>query len=131
MLSDILPTGFECGVLNGKVEPGSTVAIVGVGPIGLAALLTAQFYSPAEIIAIDLDDNRLAIAKRFGATTTINNSDGKAVDAVMKLTGKRGVDTAIEAVGIPATFELCEKAGHGGRYHRQYRCPWKESRSPP
>ena len=108
MLSDILPTGFECGVLNGKVEPGSTVAIVGVGPIGLAALLTAQFYSPAEIIAIDLDDNRLAMAKRFGATTTINNSDGKAVEAVMKMTGKRGVDTAIEAVGIPATFELCE-----------------------
>jgi alcohol dehydrogenase len=109
MLSDILPTGFECGVLNGKVEPGSTIAIVGVGPIGLAALLTAQFYSPAAIIAIDLDDNRLAMAKRFGATTTINNSDGKAVDAVMKLTGKRGVDTAIEAVGVPATFELCEK----------------------
>ena len=109
MLSDILPTGFECGVLNGKVEPGSTVAIVGVGPIGLAALLTAQFYSPAEIIAIDLDDNRLAMAKRFGATTTINSSDGKAVEAVMKMTGKRGVDTAIEAVGIPATFELCEK----------------------
>ena len=108
MLSDILPTGFECGVLNGKVVPGSTVAIVGVGPIGLAALLTAQFYSPAEIIAIDLDDNRLAIAKRFGATTVINNSDGHAVEAVMKLTGKRGVDTAIEAVGIPASFELCE-----------------------
>jgi len=109
MLSDILPTGFECGVLNGKVAPGSTVAIVGVGPIGLAALLTAQFYSPAEIIAIDLDDNRLAMAKRFGATTIINSSDGKAVEAVMKITGKRGVDTAIEAVGIPATFELCEK----------------------
>jgi alcohol dehydrogenase len=109
MLSDILPTGFECGVLNGKVEPGSTVAIVGVGPIGLAALLTAQFYSPAEIIAIDLDNNRLEMAKRFGATTIINSSDGKAVEAVMKMTGKRGVDTAIEAVGIPATFELCEK----------------------
>jgi alcohol dehydrogenase len=109
MLSDILPTGFECGVLNGKVAPGSTIAIVGVGPIGLAALLTAQFYSPAEIIAIDLDDNRLAIAKRFGATTIINSNGGKAVEAVMKMTGKRGVDTAIEAVGIPATFELCEK----------------------
>jgi alcohol dehydrogenase len=109
MLSDILPTGFECGVLNGKVQPGQTVAIVGSGPIGLAALLTAQFYSPAEIIMIDLDDNRLAVAKRFGATATVNSSDGKAVEAVMKLTGKRGVDTAIEAVGIPATFELCEK----------------------
>ena len=109
MLSDILPTSFECGVLNGKVEPGSTVAIVGSGPIGLAALLTAQFYSPAQIIMIDLDDNRLEVAKRFGATSTINSSDGKAAEAVMAMTGKRGVDTAIEAVGIPATFELCEK----------------------
>ena len=109
MLSDILPTGFECGVLNGKVQPGSTVAIVGAGPIGLAALLTAQFYSPAEIIMIDLDDNRLEVAKRFGATAAINSADGKAVEAVMKMTGERGVDTAIEAVGIPATFELCEK----------------------
>ena len=109
MLSDILPTGFECGVLNGKVAPGSSVAIVGAGPIGLAALLTAQFYSPAEIIMIDLDDNRLAVAKRFGATTTINSADGRALETVMKITGKRGVDTAIEAVGIPVTFELCEK----------------------
>ncbi|MEN6541810.1 zinc-dependent alcohol dehydrogenase family protein [Parvibaculum sp.] len=108
MLSDILPTGFECGVLNGKVEPGSTVAIVGTGPIGLAALLTAQFYSPSEIIMIDLDDNRLAVAKTFGATQTINSSDGKAAAAVKALTGGRGVDTAIEAVGIPATFLLCE-----------------------
>jgi len=109
MLSDILPTGFECGVLNGKVQPGSVVAIVGSGPIGLAALLTAQFFSPAEIIMIDLDDNRLEVAKRFGATTGINSADGKAVETVMKMTDKRGVDTAIEAVGIPATFELCEK----------------------
>jgi alcohol dehydrogenase len=109
MLSDILPTGFECGVLNGKVQPGSAVAIVGAGPIGLAALLTAQFYSPAEIIMIDLDDNRLDVAKRFGATAIINNADGKAVESIMQMTGARGVDTAIEAVGIPATFELCEK----------------------
>ncbi|MGY4304135.1 alcohol dehydrogenase [Bradyrhizobium sp. USDA 4369] len=108
MLSDILPTGFECGVLNGKVEPGSTVAIVGAGPIGLAALLTAQFYSPAEIIMIDLDDNRLEVAARFGATSTINNTDGKAVEKVMALTHDRGVDTAIEAVGVPATFVTCE-----------------------
>jgi alcohol dehydrogenase len=107
MLSDILPTGFECGVLNGKVAPGSTVAIVGSGPIGLAALLTAQLYSPAEIIMIDLDDNRLEVARKFGATQTINSADGKAADTVMAMTGKRGVDTAIEAVGIPATFELC------------------------
>ncbi|MFM0122275.1 zinc-dependent alcohol dehydrogenase family protein [Paraburkholderia sp. RL18-101-BIB-B] len=109
MLSDILPTGFECGVLNGKVEPGSTVAIVGSGPIGLAALLTARFYSPAEIIMVDLDDNRLETAKRFGATVVINSADGNAVNAIMKLTSGRGVDTAIEAVGIPATFELCEE----------------------
>jgi alcohol dehydrogenase len=109
MLSDILPTGFECGVLNGKIQPGSTVAIVGSGPVGLAALLTAQFFSPAEIIMIDLDDNRLEMAKRFGATSSVNSSDGKTVETVMKMTGNRGVDTAIEAVGIPATFELCEK----------------------
>jgi alcohol dehydrogenase len=109
MLSDILPTAFECGVLNGQVEPGSSVAIVGAGPIGLAALLTAQFYSPARIIMIDLDDNRLAVAKKFGATATINSADGKAAETVMKLTEGRGVDTAIEAVGIPATFELCER----------------------
>ena len=109
MLSDILPTGFECGVLNGKVTPGSTVAIVGAGPVGLAALLTAQFYSPGKIIMIDLDDNRLKTALQFGATDTINSADGKAVAALMALTDNAGVDTAIEAVGIPATFELCEK----------------------
>lgn len=109
MLSDILPTGFECGVLNGKVAPGSTVAIVGAGPIGLATLLTAQFYAPAEIIMIDLDDNRLEVAKQFGATTTINSADGTAAETIMKMTGRRGVDTAIEAVGIPATFELCQR----------------------
>ena len=116
MLSDILPTGFECGVLNGQVQPGSTVAIIGAGPIGLAALLTAQFYSPAEIIMIDLDDNRLKIARSFGATQVINSGDGKTVEAVMKLTNNRGVDTAIEAVGLPTTFELCEKlVAAGGR----------------
>jgi len=108
MLSDILPTGFECGVLNGKVQPGATVAIVGSGPIGLAALLTAQFYSPAQIIMIDPDDNRLATATIFGATHVINNSKLDAVAAVKQLTGNKGVDTVIEAVGIPATFELCQ-----------------------
>jgi len=108
MLSDILPTGFECGVLNGQVKPGDTVAIVGAGPVGLAALLTAQFYSPAEIIMIDMDDNRLDVAKKFGATKTINSKVGKTKDKVMEYTGKKGVDVAIEAVGIPATFELCE-----------------------
>ena len=109
MLSDILPTALECGVLNGRVQPGSSVAIVGAGPIGLAALLTAQFCSPAEIIVIDLNDDRLAAAKRFGATATVNSGDGKAAEAVMQLTEQRGVDTAIEAVGVPATFELCQQ----------------------
>lgn len=108
MLSDILPTGFECGVLNGKVEPGNQVAIVGAGPIGLAALLTAQFYSPARIIMIDLDANRLETARRFGATDTIDSGAQDAVAAVKALTDGRGVDTAIEAVGVPATFELCQ-----------------------
>lgn len=108
MLSDILPTGFECGVLNGKVAPGSSVAIVGAGPIGLAALLTAQFYAPAAIIMVDLDDNRLDVARRFGATHTINSADGKAADKVKALTEGRGVDTAIEAVGVPATFLICQ-----------------------
>ncbi len=108
MLSDILPTGFECGVLNGQVKPGDTVAIVGSGPIGLAALLTAQFYSPAEIIMIDLDDNRLAVSRTFGATQTINSAKENAVERVKALTGRKGVDVAIEAVGIPATFLLCQ-----------------------
>ena len=108
LLSDILPTGFECGVLNGKVQPGNTVAIVGSGPIGLAALLTAQFYSPAQIIMIDVDQNRLNIAKKFGATSVVNSANGKAAETVKALTGGIGVDTAIEAVGIPATFELCQ-----------------------
>ena len=103
MLSDILPTGFECGVLNGKVQPGSTVAIVGSGPIGLAALLTAQFYSPAQIIMVDLDSNRLDVAKRFGATAIINSSDGKAVETIMRMTDGRGVDTAIEAYRLPVS----------------------------
>ncbi len=109
MLSDILPTGFECGVLNGKVSPGDTIAIVGSGPIGMAALLTSQFYSPANIIMIDQDDNRLAVSKTFGATHTINSAKEDAVEKIMSLTNGKGVDTAIEAVGATATFELCEE----------------------
>ena len=108
MLSDILPTAFECGVLNGQVKPGDTVAIVGAGPIGLAVLITAQFYTPAEIIMIDIDDNRLHVAKTFGATQTINSNNENAAEKIMNLTAKKGVDVAIEAVGVPATFELCE-----------------------
>lgn len=109
MLSDILPTGFEVGVLNGKVKPGDTVAIVGGGPVGLAALMTAQLYSPAELIMIDIDDNRLEEARRLGATKVINSGDGKAIEKVKALTGGVGVDVAIEAVGIPATFDVCQE----------------------
>ncbi len=116
MLSDILPTGFECGVLNGQVKPGDKVAIVGAGPIGLAVLLTAQFYSPAEIYMIDLDDNRLAVAKQLGATTVINSSDGRAAARLLELTSGAGVDVAVEAVGIPATVDICQAIlGAGGR----------------
>ena len=108
MLSDIFPTSFECGVLNGKIKPGDTIAIVGSGPIGIAALLTAQFYSPAQIIMIDVDENRLEVSKKLGATAAINNQDGKAADKVKRMTDGIGVDCAIEAVGVPASFILCE-----------------------
>ena len=109
MLSDILPTGYECGVLNGCVKPGDTVAIIGAGPIGLAALLTAQFYAPANLIMIDLDDHRLDVAHRLGATLLINSSREPAVERVMAMTAGKGVDVAIEAVGRPETFSLCQE----------------------
>jgi alcohol dehydrogenase len=108
MLSDILPTGFECGVLNGRVQPGDNVAIVGAGPIGLAALLTAQFYAPAEIVMVDLDEKRLDVARDMGATKVVNSGDGQAIERVRELTGHEGVDVAIEAVGIPASFDICQ-----------------------
>jgi alcohol dehydrogenase len=108
MLSCILPTGLECGALNGQIKPGDTVAIVGAGPVGLAALLTAQLYSPAEIIMIDLNDHRLEVARSFGATKVVNSSDGKAAEEVMALTQSAGVDVAIEAVGLPTTFDICQ-----------------------
>ena len=115
-LSDILPTAYEVGVLNGRVEPADTVAIVGAGPIGLAAVLTAGLYTPAHIVAIDFDDGRLARAREFGADVTINNRDGRALAEVMELTGGLGADVAIEAVGLPETFELCtELVRPGGR----------------
>jgi alcohol dehydrogenase len=107
MLSDILPTGFECGVLSGKIAPGNTVAIVGSGPIGLAVLLTAQFYSPSKIIMIDLDDNRLALSKTLGATHILNSMNTNVIEKIFELTNNVGVDVAIEAVGIPETFNLC------------------------
>lgn len=109
MLSDIMPTGYECGVLNGRIQPGDTVAIVGSGPIGLATLLTAQFYSPSAIIMIDQDPFRLETALALGATAAVNIKNENAVEKVMTLTGGRGVRVAIEAVGIPATFEMCQK----------------------
>jgi alcohol dehydrogenase len=106
-LADILPTAYEVGVLNGGVEPGDTVAIVGAGPIGLAAIMTAQLHSPGRIVAIDLDASRLEKALEFGADVTIDNSKEDAVARVMELTDGLGADVAIEAVGVPETFELC------------------------
>ncbi len=108
MLSCALPTGFECGALSGQVQPGDTVAIVGAGPVGLAALLTVQLYSPAAVVMIDLDDNRLKVATSLGATHVVNSWEGKTVEWVMALTHNSGVDVAIEAVGLPATFDLCQ-----------------------
>ncbi|HVW16729.1 MAG TPA: zinc-dependent alcohol dehydrogenase family protein [Solirubrobacteraceae bacterium] len=115
-LADILPTSFEVGVLNGMVAPGDTVAIVGAGPIGLAAILTARLYTPGRIVAIDLADSRLESATRFGADTTINNGREDAVAQVMELTDGLGADVALEAVGVPDTFELAtELIRPGGR----------------
>ena len=108
MLSDILPTGFEIGVLYGAVQPGDTVAIVGAGPVGMAALLTAQFFSPSRLIMIDLDPARLEMARRFGATETIDSGNGDPVQRIFEST-KDGVDVAIEAVGIASTFDVCQK----------------------
>ncbi len=130
MLSDILPTGFECGVLNGKVQPGSTVAIVGSGPIGLAALLTAQFYSPAEIIMIDLDDNRLEVAKRFGATAFVNSSDGKAVEARHEADRRARRRHRHRGGRHSGHLRAVPENRRAGRRHRQYRRAWNQGRSP-
>ena len=116
MLADILPTGYEVGVLNGAVRPGDTVAVVGSGPIGLAAIMGAKLFSPAHVVAIDLADSRLEAAKRFGADVVVNASKEDAVAVVKELTGGLGADTAIEAVGVPASFEQCaELIRPGGR----------------
>jgi alcohol dehydrogenase len=115
-LADILPTAFEVGILNGRVEPGDTVAIVGAGPIGLAAIMTGKLYTPGKIVAIDLADARLEKALEFGADVVINNGREDAVARVMELTDGLGADVAIEAVGLPQTFELCaELIRPGGR----------------
>ena len=115
-LADILPTSYEVGVLNGMVSPGDVVAIVGAGPIGLAAILTAKLYTPGKIVAIDLADSRLEGARRFGADVMINNSNQDAVTQVMEMTDGLGADVAMEAVGVPQTFELAtELIRPGGR----------------
>ncbi|HZR94230.1 MAG TPA: zinc-dependent alcohol dehydrogenase family protein [Gaiellaceae bacterium] len=106
-LADILPTAFEVGVLNGGVRPGDTIAVVGAGPIGLATIMTARLFTPAKIIAIDQADARLVLAREFGADVTINNADEDAAAKVLAVTGGLGVDVAVEAVGVPETFELC------------------------
>ena len=106
MLADILPTGYEVGVLNGHVQPGDVVAVVGAGPIGLSAIIGSRLYSPTTVIAIDLADSRLEAAKTFGADVTVNNARQDALEVVRSLTGGLGADVAIEAVGTPATFEL-------------------------
>ena len=106
MLADILPTGYEVGVLNGHVQPGDVVAVVGAGPIGLSAIMGARLFSPSHIVAIDLADSRLDAAKQFGADIIVNNSRQEPLEVVQQLTGGLGADVAIEAVGTPATFEL-------------------------
>jgi alcohol dehydrogenase len=107
MLSDILPTGFEIGVQNGQVKPGDVVAIVGAGPVGMAVLLTAQFYSPSRIYVIDIDANRLDLARKFGATDTINSAKEDPIQRLFS-ENKSGVDVAVEAVGLPDTFDICQ-----------------------
>ncbi|SES14465.1 alcohol dehydrogenase [Lentzea xinjiangensis] len=115
VLADILPTAYEVGVLNGAIKPADTVVVVGAGPIGLAAIQTAQLYSPGHIIAVDLAAPRLEAAKRFGADITAATPD-EAERVVGELTGGLGADVAIEAVGVPDTFELCAKLVRpGGR----------------
>jgi alcohol dehydrogenase len=109
MLSDILPTGFECGVLSGAVKPGDAVAIVGAGPIGLATLMTARLYSPAMVVVCDLDPARLAVARELGATHVVSSADRGGVPDILRLTDGRGVDVAVEAVGIPETFDICQR----------------------
>jgi alcohol dehydrogenase len=116
MLADILPTGYEVGVLNGSVRPGDVVAVVGAGPVGLAAMTGAQLFSPSHIIAIDLSDARLEAAKHFGADVTVNNSREDPLAVIKALTGRLGADVSIEAVGVPATFEQAVKLVRpGGR----------------
>jgi alcohol dehydrogenase len=114
MLADILPTAFEVGVLNGAIQPGDVVSVVGAGPVGLAAIMCAKLFSPSHIIAIDLADSRLEAARRFGADTVVNNSTEDPDKVVASLTGGLGADVSIEAVGVPATFELAARLARPG-----------------
>jgi len=107
MLSDILPTGFEIGVRNGRVKPGDVVAVVGAGPVGLSVIATAGLYGASRIIAVDLDDNRLELARSVGASDTVNSGGSGWLEEVMAMTDGLGVDVAVEAVGVPATFDMC------------------------
>jgi alcohol dehydrogenase len=106
MLCDIIPTAYEVGILNGRVAPGDVVCVVGAGPVGLSAMKTAHLFSPRLVVAVDLDNGRLEQAKKFGADVTINNGTTDVLEEIMKLTNGLGADVAIEAVGLPATFEL-------------------------
>src|SRR3954452_22871760 len=114
MLADILPTGYEVGVLNGTVQPGDVVAVVGAGPIGLAAIMGAKLFSPSHIVAIDLADSRLEAAKQFGADIVVNNGREDAKAIIGELTGGLGADVSIEAVGVPATFDLAVRLARPG-----------------
>lgn len=107
LLSDILPTGFEIGVQYGRVKPGDTVAVVGAGPVGLAAVATAGLYGAAQVVALDLDPHRLERSTRLGATHTVLSGTDGWLDEIRALTGGQGVDVAIEAVGVPSTFRMC------------------------
>jgi alcohol dehydrogenase len=123
MLADILPAAYEVGVMNGRIQPGDSVAVVGAGPIGLSAITGAKLFSPGMVVSIDMADARLDVAKQFGADLTINNEREDAVAVIRDLTGGLGVDVAIEAVGVPATFELCTDlvrpgGGVGHRHHQ-------------
>jgi alcohol dehydrogenase len=109
MMADILPTAYEVGVINGCVQPGDVVAIVGAGPIGLSAITGARLFSPSHIVAIDLADVRLEAAKNFGADVTVNNGREDPLEVIRQLTDGLGADVAIEAVGVPATFELATR----------------------
>ena len=118
LLADILPTSFEVGVLAGGVHPGDTVVVVGAGPIGLAAVLTARLFTPAHVIVVDPVTSRLDAAKRLGADVVVANmtSDDEVVTLVEDLTDGLGADVVMEAVGLPGSFELCTRLVRpGGR----------------